>query len=77
VPLPHSLLTLPDDGAINIMRWPMAEGQVLHRDEEQVVLEDPVLLPDGQQGRRQRLVTGLGGRRVSRARRVRSPARPI
>src|SRR5690606_41370348 len=38
-------------------RWPMTEGQVLHRDEERVVLEDPVVLPDGQQARRLRLIT--------------------
>lgn len=47
----------PSDGAIGIMRWPMAEGQVLHRDEERVVLKDPVVLPDGQQARRLRLLT--------------------
>ncbi|MFI5867122.1 hypothetical protein [Streptomyces sp. NPDC051546] len=46
----------PGDGAIGIMRWPMTEGQVLHRDEERVVLEDPVVLPDGQQARRLRLL---------------------
>ncbi|MEU7031581.1 hypothetical protein AB0A60_33400 [Streptomyces sp. NPDC046275] len=46
----------PGDGAIDIMRWPMTEGQVLHRDEEQVVLEDPVVLPDGRQERRLRIL---------------------
>ncbi|MEU9761915.1 NUDIX hydrolase [Streptomyces sp. NPDC047987] len=46
----------PGEGAIGIMRWPMTEGQVLHRDEERVVLEDPVVLPDGQQARRLRLI---------------------
>ncbi|MFF2205870.1 NUDIX hydrolase [Streptomyces sp. NPDC058145] len=44
------------DGAIDIMRWPMTEGQVLHRDEERMVLEDPVVLPDGQHHRRLRIV---------------------
>lgn len=38
------------------MHWPMTEGQVLHRDKEQVVLEDPVVLPDGPHDRQQ-----LGG----------------
>ncbi|MFH8260519.1 hypothetical protein [Streptomyces roseolus] len=46
----------PGDGAIDIMRWPMTEGQVLHRDEERVVLEDPVVLPDGRQERRLRVL---------------------
>jgi ADP-ribose pyrophosphatase len=46
----------PGDGAIGIMHWPMTEGQVLHRDEERMVLEDPVVLPDGQQARRLRLL---------------------
>ncbi|MGV9901941.1 hypothetical protein ACWDU8_05470 [Streptomyces sp. NPDC003388] len=46
----------PGDGAIGIMRWPMTEGQVLHRDEERVVLEDPVVLPDGQHHRLLRIV---------------------
>lgn len=46
----------PGDGAIDIMRWPMTEGQVLHRDEERVVLEDPVILPDGRQERRLRIL---------------------
>ncbi|WP_440581224.1 hypothetical protein [Streptomyces sp. PT19] len=46
----------PGEGAIGIMRWPMTEGQVLHRDEERVVLEDPVVLPGGQQARRLRLI---------------------
>lgn len=44
------------EGAVGIMRWPMTEGQVLHRDEERVVLEDPVVLPDGQHARRLRLL---------------------
>lgn len=46
----------PGEGAIGIMHWPMTEGQVLHRDEERVVLEDPVVLPDGQHARRLRLL---------------------
>ncbi|MGW6144411.1 hypothetical protein [Streptomyces sp. NPDC055140] len=46
----------PGDGAIGIMRWPMTEGQVLHRDQERVVLEDPVVLPDGQRARRLRVL---------------------
>lgn len=53
---PTWFLSPPGDGAIGIMRWPMAEGQVVHRDEDQVVLEDPVVLPDGQQARRLRLL---------------------
>lgn len=43
------------EGAVGIMRWPMTEGQVLHRDEERVVLEDPAVLPDGQHARRRAL----------------------
>ncbi len=39
------------------MRWPMVEGQVLHRDEDGLVLEDPVVLPDGQHARRLRLLS--------------------
>ncbi|WP_327166944.1 NUDIX hydrolase [Streptomyces zaomyceticus] len=53
---PTWFLTPPGGGAIDIMRWPMVEGQVLHRDEERVVLEDPVVLPDGQQVRRLRIL---------------------
>ncbi|MFE2104232.1 hypothetical protein, partial [Streptomyces sp. NPDC059468] len=44
------------DGAISILRWPMTEGQVLLRDEDHLVLEDPVVLPDGQHARRLRLL---------------------
>lgn len=47
------------DGAIGIMHWPMTEGQVLHRGKEQVVLEDPVVLPDG---RHERLLRILAAR---------------
>lgn len=53
---PAWFLSPPGDGAMGIMRWPMTEGQVLHRDEERVVLEDPVVMPDGQQARRLRLL---------------------
>ncbi|MEU5196078.1 hypothetical protein AB0G86_18810 [Streptomyces scabiei] len=53
---PATFLSPPDDGAIAIMRWPMTEGQVLHRDEDRLVLEDPVVLPDGQHARRLRLL---------------------
>ncbi|MFD7861597.1 hypothetical protein [Streptomyces sp. NPDC059783] len=45
------------DGAIDIMRWSMTEWQVLHRDEGRVVLEDPVVLPDGPQERRLRILS--------------------
>jgi ADP-ribose pyrophosphatase len=44
------------DSTISIMRWPMTEGQVLHRDEERLVLEDPVVMPDGHHARRLRLL---------------------
>ncbi|MFB6984603.1 hypothetical protein ACNPQN_32670 [Streptomyces sp. NPDC056297] len=54
---PRWFLSPPDDGAIGIVRWPMTEGQVLHRDEERLVLEDPVVMPDGQQARRLRLLS--------------------
>ncbi|OEJ21938.1 hypothetical protein AR457_39095 [Streptomyces agglomeratus] len=53
---PTWFLSPPGDDVIGIMRWPMTEGQVLHRDEDRVVLEDPVVLPDGQQARRLRLL---------------------
>ncbi|MCZ1011960.1 NUDIX hydrolase [Streptomyces lydicus] len=53
---PTWFLNPPGDGAIGIMRWPMTEGAVLHHDEERVVLEDPVVLPGGQQARRLRLL---------------------
>lgn len=53
---PAWFLSPPGEGAIGIMRWPMTEGQVVHRDEERVVLEDPVIMPDGQQARRLRLL---------------------
>ncbi|MFJ5951425.1 hypothetical protein [Streptomyces noursei] len=53
---PTWFLSPPGDGAIGIARWPMTEGQVLHRDEERVVLEDPVVLPDGQHARQLRLL---------------------
>ncbi|MFF7115426.1 hypothetical protein ACFY91_24385 [Streptomyces albogriseolus] len=45
------------DEAIGIMHWPMTEGQVLHRDTEQVILEDPVVLPDGRHDRLLRILT--------------------
>ncbi|MFF5030106.1 NUDIX hydrolase [Streptomyces collinus] len=54
---PRWFLTPHGDSAIGIMRWPMVEGQVLHRDEDRVVLEDPVVLPDGQHARRLRLLS--------------------
>ncbi|MFI5689109.1 hypothetical protein [Streptomyces sp. NPDC051636] len=54
---PRWFLTPQGDSAIGIMRWPMVEGQVLHRDEDRVVLEDPVILPDGQHARRLRLLS--------------------
>ncbi|MEU5241675.1 NUDIX hydrolase [Streptomyces lydicus] len=53
---PAWFLSPPGDGAIGIPRWPMTEGQVLHRDADRIVLEDPVVLPDGQQARRVRLL---------------------
>lgn len=53
---PRWFLSPPGDGAIGIMRWPMTEGQVLHRDEERMVLEDPVVLPDGRHARCLRLL---------------------
>jgi ADP-ribose pyrophosphatase len=53
---PGWFLSPPGDGTIGIMRWPMTAGKVLHRDEERVVLEDPVVLPDGQHARRLRLL---------------------
>jgi ADP-ribose pyrophosphatase len=53
---PGWFLSPPGNGAIGIVRWPMTEGQVLHRDEDRVVLEDPVVLPDGQHARRLRLL---------------------
>lgn len=55
-PAPPCSPVRPGDGAIGIMRWPMTEGQVLHRDEEQVVLEGPVVLPDGRQERLVRIL---------------------
>ncbi|WP_331725935.1 NUDIX hydrolase [Streptomyces sp. NBC_00470] len=53
---PEWFVTPPGDGVVRIERWPMTEGQVMHRDEDQVVLEDPVVLPDGEQGRRLRML---------------------
>lgn len=53
---PTWFLSPPGNGAIGIMRWPMTEGQVLHSGEDRLVLEDPVVLPDGQHARRLRLL---------------------
>ncbi|MFF8617194.1 hypothetical protein [Streptomyces sp. NPDC015350] len=53
---PRWFLSPPGEGSIGIMRWPMAEGQALHHDEERMVLEDPVVLPDGRHARRLRLL---------------------
>ncbi|MFF1680741.1 hypothetical protein ACFVYG_32475 [Streptomyces sp. NPDC058256] len=53
---PAWFLSPPGDGTTGIVRWPMAGGQVLHRDEERVVLEEPVVLSDGRLARRLRLL---------------------
>ncbi|MFJ9871380.1 hypothetical protein [Streptomyces sp. NPDC101165] len=43
----------------------MTEGQVLHRDEDRLVLEDPVILPGGQHARRLRLLAAGPGPQVA------------
>lgn len=53
---PAWFLNPSGEDAIGIMRWPMTEGRVVHRDEQRVVLEDPVILPIGQQARCLRLL---------------------
>ncbi|WP_260848717.1 pyridoxal-dependent decarboxylase [Streptomyces sp. SLBN-118] len=50
-------LTPPGDGAIGIRRWPVTEGQVIHRDQRWMLLQDPVVFPDGRHGRYLRMVS--------------------
>ncbi|MGW3930360.1 NUDIX hydrolase [Streptomyces microflavus] len=54
---PAWFLTPPGDDAISIMRWPMTEGQVIYRDQWWILLQDPVVFPDGQHGRYLRMVS--------------------
>ncbi|MCX4826941.1 NUDIX hydrolase [Streptomyces sp. NBC_01142] len=54
---PALFLTPPGDGAIGIMRWPMTEGQIVHRDQWWMLLQDPVVFPDGRHGRCLRMVS--------------------
>jgi ADP-ribose pyrophosphatase len=54
---PAWFLTPPGDGTISIMHWPMTEGQVIYRDQWWMLLQDPVVFPDGQQGRYLRMVS--------------------
>ncbi|MEV6676222.1 NUDIX hydrolase [Streptomyces erythrochromogenes] len=54
---PSWFLTPPGEGGIGIVRWPMTEGQVIHRDQWWMLLQDPVLFPDGRPGRYLRMVS--------------------
>ncbi|MFE8940979.1 NUDIX hydrolase [Streptomyces sp. NPDC007872] len=48
---PSWFLTPPGEGGITIARWPMPEGQVVYRDQRWILLQDPVVFPDGKPGR--------------------------
>ncbi|MFF7953635.1 NUDIX hydrolase [Streptomyces griseorubiginosus] len=53
---PAWFVTPPGEGTISIMRWPMTEGQVIYRDQWWMLLQDPVVFPDGQHGRYLRML---------------------
>ena len=53
---PAWFVTPPGDGTISIMRWPMTEGQVIYRDQWWMLLQDPVVFPDGRHGRYLRML---------------------
>lgn len=54
---PSWFLTPPGEGGIGIVRWPMTEGQVVYRDQWWMLLQDPVLFPDGRSGRYLRMIS--------------------
>lgn len=53
---PAWFVTPSGDGTISIMRWPMTEGQVVYRDQWWMLLQDPVVFPDGRHGRYLRML---------------------
>ncbi|MEU7428579.1 NUDIX hydrolase [Streptomyces sp. NPDC040750] len=53
---PDWFVTPPGDGTISIMRWPMTEGQVIYRDPWWMLLQDPVVHPDGRHDRYLRML---------------------
>lgn len=53
---PAWFVTPSGDGTISIMRWPMTEGQVIYRDQWWILLQDPVVFPDGRHGRYLRML---------------------
>jgi ADP-ribose pyrophosphatase len=58
---PELFKTPPGDGTIRIMRWPMTEGQVIHRDRWWMLLQDPVAFPDGRHGHYLRMLAPKPG----------------
>ncbi|WP_327309727.1 NUDIX hydrolase (plasmid) [Streptomyces sp. NBC_01298] len=53
---PSWFLTPPGEGGISIVHWPMTEGQVVYRDQWWILLQDPVVFPDGTPGRYLRML---------------------
>ncbi|MFJ5635263.1 NUDIX hydrolase [Streptomyces goshikiensis] len=53
---PSWFLTPSKKGGISIEHWPMTEGQVVYRDERWILLQDPVVFPDGTPGRYLRML---------------------
>ncbi|MER6126565.1 NUDIX hydrolase [Streptomyces sp. NPDC001795] len=53
---PNLFNTPPGDGAISIVRGPLAEGRVVHHDQWWTLLQDPVVFPDGQHGHYLRMI---------------------
>ncbi|MFI9771903.1 NUDIX hydrolase [Streptomyces sp. NPDC052415] len=54
---PDWFATPSGEKTISIVRWPMTEGQVIYRDQWRMLLQDPVILPDGRNGRYLRMLT--------------------
>ncbi|MFH8801123.1 NUDIX hydrolase [Streptomyces sp. NPDC017936] len=54
---PERFRTPPGDGAITIEHGPAAEGRVVHHDRWWTLLQDPVVFPDGRNGRYLRMLS--------------------
>ncbi|MGW0885698.1 NUDIX hydrolase [Streptomyces sp. NPDC002671] len=54
---PHWFRTPQGDGAISIMHPTISHGRVIHRDQWWTLLQDPVVFPDGQEGRYLRMLS--------------------
>jgi len=54
---PELFANPPGDGAVEILRWPMASGEVAYQDPWVMLLKDSVVFPDGRQGSYVRLLS--------------------